>query len=237
MQKTFLFAIIVLFSSCFSASKTTKINLTQSVDDSVFRFKADTSKRAFPIIGEIYGHKVMVVEDTFSYKNHSMILNTFFTTDSTYVVDNLISFDEPCDNPITIKQTIKFYVNGQKTKEYVYDPPTIQIQLSNNKIIRVNTFNISSIGIIEGDNRFIWSVWGGRVMYPEFHKLYDMNGKKLYSKLGYKYDNFYDWKIIKHLTKNYGMTNFFSCTPSNYIGMSYSRHILYDLSNCTEYGY
>ena len=110
MQKAFLFTIIVLFSSCFSASKTTKINLTQSVDDSVFRFKADTSKRAFPIIGEIYGHKVMVLEDTLSYKNHSGILSTFFTTDSTYIAidgDNIMRFDEPCENPITIKQTIK----------------------------------------------------------------------------------------------------------------------------------
>lgn len=239
-MRFFLLLIIVLFSSCFSASRTTKIHFTQSVEDSVLYFKADTSKRAFAIVGEVYGHKVAVLEDTFSYKDRSIILSTYFTTDSAYVAidgDNLTSYDQPCDNPIIIQQVIKFYVNGQKTKEYVYDPPTIKIQLSNNKVIRVNLFNVISIGVIEGDNKFVWRVWGGRVMYPDFHKLYDMDGKQLYSKLCYKYDDFYDWRIIRHMVKNYGMTGFFSCTPDNYMDIPYSWHILYDLSNCPDYGY
>ena len=244
MQKTFLFAIIVLFSSCFSASKTTKINLTQSVGDSTFRFKADTSKRAFPIVGEIYGHKVMVLEDTFVHENHdtdfgrrSTGISTYFITDSTYTLisgQNRTIIDSACENPIIIQQAIKFYVNGQKTNEYVYDPPTIKIQLSNNKIVDANLINISSMGIIEDNSGFVWRISGGNVRYPNFQQLYDMDGKKLYSKLTRTHHNPYNWRIMKYLYQNYeivGSPSYISdCVKKNC-----SLDILYELSGCAHY--
>lgn len=241
MQKTFVLAIIVLFSSCFSPSKTTKIHFTQNLEDSVLYFKADTSKHGFPIVGEIYGHKVAVLEDTFVHKNrnidfgkHSISIKTYFITDSIYTIisgQNRTIIDADCDNPIIIQQTIKFYTNGKKINEYVYDPPAIKIQLSTSKIVYANFFNISGMGVIEGQEGFVWHIWGGNAAYPDFHKLYDMDGKKLYSKLTHTQRNPYNWKIMKYLYKNYeivGSPSFIS----DCLKKSCSLDILYRLSGC-----